>query len=348
MNNNVIGPSNMNDGNESFNTEVNNNVEPNKKKNGFNVVLLVLLFIVLLGVTGFGGWKLGTMYSDLENKKTEEKENDKNDVDNKNDDKDEDKENVIENEDDKVKVPSKNEKYTFHSEVTEDIVVNGEKFEILSFYYIDDAVLTLANESGEPKVTRSVLRRDVYVGSKKILDASIVDVFDNKDTAIKHIESLKIDKDDYGYFKDAMVSKNYLVLYLGNNNSIIYGNELITNYSPYFVTAYVVDSTGYIYREIFYDSDNYSLVGIFTSKNDIGDRKSVLVSDVLDNYDVEATGEYFIYHGSVIDYHDDYIYFVEGDCLNYKEYKITIKDGEYIEDYVKDYSEEQTMGAGGC
>lgn len=311
------------------------NLENNKK--GFPKILIIFLVLILIGISGFGGWKLGTMYSNHENTKNET--NDKvEDTNNKNND-----EKNLEKD-----LPTKNENYSFYSEVKDEVLVNEEKFEVLSYYYIDEKVLNFKEGIEEVKDTRYVLRRGVYVGNSKILDATIVDVFDEKTSAIDYIKMLKLSEDNYKYFKDSKSSKNYLVLYLGNNNNIINDDELITNYSPYFVKAYILDSTGKIYKEIFYDDDMYDLIGIFVDKNDIGERNSVLASERVEAGDFEFFADYFIYFDSLIDYHDSFIYYVVGDCLGYKEYKLSISDGELNEEFIKDYSEEQIYGAGGC
>lgn len=350
MNNNVIGPSNMNGDGYSFNNMNNtnnmNNVNPpvaNNKK-GFNKIFLVFLVLVLMAVTGFGGWKLGIMYANNENKETKEEEKVKDDnVKEESKDDTEDKEETKKEEN----ILAKNEKYTFYKEVSTDIDLNGRPVKVLTYFYLDKEVLLIDEE--EKNETRYVLRRDVFVQDNKILDGVIADVIEKESDADKTIGYYDFTLDDIDTFNDTTNSDEFLVLYLKDSDRLINGKELITRYDPSVTRAYILNNDGTLLKKIDYSNDIWGLVGIYANKNEIGDRNSVKSNTIYTpDMEIDVKSDYMLYTEGVIDFHDTFIYYVTGDCIEFKEYKLSITDGKVKDEYIKTYKEDVLDVAGGC
>lgn len=333
MNNNVFESNDINNEKKSFDGSKNNVLTPEMNNNkSFTKVLLAILVIALIVVISLGGWRLGIKYANLEN--NNEKVENSNNVDN----------NYAPEEDDVV--IAKNDKYTFYKENSIVVDLNGKKVNVLTYYYVDKESLLI--EEDDKTMLSYVIRRDVFVETNKILDGVIAAVVSDEQEVDNVVNDFNITSEMYDTFSDTNKSDKYLVLYLSNSDKLIYDNSLITRYSPAFTNAYIINDKSELLKTISYSNDTWKLVGIFVDKNDIGDRNFVKSDVVITEDEIEPYTDYMIYTESVIDYHDTYIYYVDGDCEIFKEYKLSITDGKLKEELLRTYKGDSVRAAGGC
>lgn len=333
MNGNVIKPSNVS--NEVLDeTGTNNsvNVSNGVKKRKSNQWLIVLLILVLMGVMGFGGWKLGTMYANVESEKNEDSE------------KIDDGDNVENSEDTESVKPSKNEKYTFKKELSATIGDEDNEFEIVAYYYIDMKAVAVDDEG---TFEQYFLRREVFVNGKMIGDTTLINLYDSENEAILGIDNTELD--NVLLLDDTKSSDKYLIIDLFNNDGTYDDEE---NRSVYYDVSYtvsfIVNKEGTVLKQINTTNPGFGLGGIPVNENYISGRTYIDNTFDIEEWELPEDTKYLIYaNDSFLDYHNNYIYYIDVDCDIAEEYKLVVTDGKIVEEKVTSY-EELTLGAGGC
>lgn len=332
MNGNVIKPSNVS--NEILDDSVANNVtnvSKGTKKKRNNLWLIVFLILVLMGVMGFGGWKLGTMYATVENEENE-----------KNKKIEEDK---VENKEDYESVkPSKNEEYTFVKELSTTVGDEDNEFEIVAYYYID---MKTVNADEEETLEQYFLRREVFVNGKMIGDTTLINLYDTENEAILGID--KTDLDKVLLLDDTNNSDKYLIIDLFNNNGAYDEEEnSLLYYDVSYTTSFIVNKEGTILKQINTTNPGFGLGGIPVNENSITGRTYIDNTFDIQEWELPEDTKYLIYaNDSFLDYHNNYIYYIKVDCDTADEYKLVVTDGKIVEEQVTSYK-DLTLGAGGC
>ncbi|MGN1371516.1 MAG: hypothetical protein ACI4XM_04515 [Candidatus Coprovivens sp.] len=337
MNNNVIRPSRSNEvleENGNNGVTIPKDVMPKKRKS--NVFLIVLLFLILIGIIGFGGWNLYLMHAKNDN--TLEKDNQSKENLDLKDNLDENKE---------LLPPVKNDKYTFYKEVNKEAVLNGHKVPLIFYYYLDKESYVEADFDDNDSKDYYVLRREVFLAGNKSIDISIVSVFTDSSVIDNYFnDNLYVSKT----FKSEDEKDEYLVLFLGNNNDIISDNNIFNHRNTYENIAYILNSDGVVLKEIINQLSYFSLQGIYVDKEYT--LKMNYTKAVETTIDDDVTGEtktsYMIYTDSYLDIGDNYIYYVVGSCDIFTEFKLSINNGKLKEEIINTYSEDMWVGAGGC
>lgn len=333
MNNNVIRPSRSNEvleENGNNGVTIPKDVMPKKRKS--NVFLIVLLFLILIGIIGFGGWNLYLMHANEKNNdKMEENVDLKGDL-------EESKE---------VLSPVKNDKYTFYKEISKEVVLNGKQVPLIFYYYLDKEAYVEADSNDTDSKDYYVLRREVFLAGNKSIDISIVSVFTDSSVIDNYFnDNLYVSKT----FKSEDEKDEYLVLFLGNNNDIISDNNIFNHRNTYENIAYILNSDGDVLKEIINQLSYFNLQGIYVDKEytlKMNYTKAVETT-IEDDVTGETKTSYMIYTDSYLDIGDNYIYYVVGSCDIFTEFKLSINNGKLKEEIINTYSEGIWVGAGGC
>lgn len=331
MNGNVIKPSNVsNEVLDETGTNNSANVINGTKKRKSNQWLIVLLIFVLMGVMGFGGWKLGTMYATVENEKNTNTENTE----------DESDAEVEE----KPVVPDKNSKYTFKKELSTTVGDEDNEFEIVAYYYIDMKAVAVDDEG---TFEQYFLRREVFVNGKMIGNTTLINLYDSENEAILGIDNTELD--NVLLLDDTKSSDKYLIIDLFNNDGTYDDEE---NRSVYYDVSYtvsfIVNKEGTVLKQINTTNPGFGLGGIPVNENYISGRTYIDNTFDIEEWELPEDTKYLIYaNDSFLDYHNNYIYYIDVDCDIAEEYKLVVTDGKIVEEKVTSY-EELTLGAGGC
>lgn len=308
-----------------------NNTQVVTKSNKSIIYLVLVLFLFLFGILGFGVYKLNSLDSSSNKKndvKEEVSENDKSK--DKEDTKDDEKEDKLD-EDTVLQIqePVKNASYTFFKDKNVTLELSDtESIDVTAYYYLD-------NKDG-----LFYLRREVFIKGVMIEEIAMIDSFTSRDAAVAAYKD-----DNLGIvhtFKDTINENNYAIYYLTRSD-----NTLQENLS----TAYILGNDGTLYKKIPLVYDDMSFIGIFVDHNNLGDKNYITKND-LTTYSVENLTDYPLYvlyaNNQLVDEHDTYVYFVTGDCSKFEEYKLSFEDGLYKEELINTYTEEQFIAAGGC
>ena len=302
---------------ENYNAYINYKEE----KKGTKLSSIIIVLIMLLGSFVLGWFSCKKEWVDLYNF----------DVDgikaifNKEEKKSEDKKEKEEKKDDSL---PKNDKYTFKKEVISTIKFNEKDHKLTAYYYIDKENINNAD--------KYVVRRDVFVGDKKIIDILPIDVLDTEELALKAIENDKLDKSMI--LKDASDEKvEYYVLFLNYNlaNYI----DLATTYKQ---EAYIISDTGRMIKRFVSMDYNKNLGGIITDDTLVDGKTFVLRSTIDKNINAKYAAEL----GDKVIYSTSRVEIVDGNALYYltigdtevKENKIMINDNNLNESQTRTYS----------
>lgn len=320
-----------------------NNVEQVKKNKG-TIILVAILFLALFAIIGYGGWQL-SLNNKSENKLSDKAKDDKEEI------KEIDAPTEEEKEDEEV-VPLKNDKYTFYKEIFGSIELNHNDISVSAYYYVDKEILKNNDQDELIDIEKYVLRREIFVNNKKVGNEAIISLFDDNDDSniSRYIAKDKEFFDNYKTFKSSDNSKEYLVLFLGNNNQIISNDNVINSYDSYSENAYIITEDGLLLKDIINESPGFGLQGIKVDKEYAFYMKYV---DVLENVvQDEVTGamitEYLIYSNSYLDVNENFIYYIVGGCEGFTEYKLSINKDDVNEEKIGSYSDDKIYGAGAC
>lgn len=307
-------------GNNVPNVDYQNNMN-GKKNNG----LVVLLVFLLIAAVGFGAFQFGMMYSNKENKIEETKEGNT--------------ESEKENKEEKIeeKEPVKNSNYTFYKERKENITQGNTSFNVVSYYYLDSVELVTG--------TVKYLRREIFINGNKITDSQLMYVGEANDDFDKVTNEDTLN--DYKTFVDAGNNEAILVYNLGDCTDCMVGNEY---YSPkgYETYAYVLNKTGNVYKKILFKDEWCSNHGVLVNQSDIGDRNYKENSVVDPNVLPEGAGPYILYSDGILDVHDSFMYYLDYTGETVKEYKLSVKNNVLNDEFVKTYTGDNVLQAGGC
>lgn len=289
-------------------------------------ILFVILFFVLLVVFFGTSLYLGFNMKEKELKNIDDDTIQKNEV-------------VHSDDTNKVIKVRKNENYTFYKE-RESAIVYGfnyendtrEEIDLLFYFYVDKEKLNCKDISECNNEEKYVVRMDIFVKEKLLVDSLIVDVKDNtKFDDDSWIESLwtKYSSFNYFSFNDNVTDEKYYLLQFNGYSSIDDALKLETANS----FIYLINTDGdYIY-DIKPKNSCFSDAKVFVTQDMIGDKffesyyKSVSDFKNPNNLD----GQYFLYPKRIIDVHDDYFYYLDIDNeKNAVEYKVYLKECRLI------------------
>lgn len=233
-----------------------------------------------------------------------------------------------EKEEKKDEAPSKDSKYTFKDEKSFNFKYNEKEHKILAYYYVDKENIN----NGD----KFVVRRDIYVGDRKLIDIMPIDVVDSEELATKVIENDKIDnamilKDE----KDEKVE--YMVLFL-NYNIANYGN-LATTYNE---ESYIVSDSGRMIKRFVSKDYNKRLIGIIADDSLIDGKSSVLRNTLANYIDAKKfpieLGDKVIYSTSRVEIVGNALYYLIIGDTELKEYKILVNNNTLNESQTRTYS----------
>lgn len=296
-----------------------------REVNGGNKVLFFIVLILLISVLCIGGFFAGKWYAaheDVVNNKEENKEK--------------------EPESESLKKPERNAKYSFYTEKEETIKLGDEEVRLLSYYYIDSQDLVMDEVTSK----YYVLRRQFYADNTLVAD-NIIDVDKEK----SNLENIVKDKmyESLNKFDDKTSNDQYAALELLSRDFYIYDGNNLRKAGEDMTTTYVLNDEGKILKSIVSKKPYYGLIGIVVDSSSVKDRYSVN-PEPIDDYDAASlVGKKYIYpNNRFVDVHDNFIYYIVGDCTNYFEYKMSIEDESVREESIYTYYESQIMSAGGC
>lgn len=299
-----------------------------RKTNGKGIIIGIVVFL-LICLSGVIGWFAGSYFAAEEEKVI-------------------DNNSKVEGKEEESKLP-KNEKYTFYKEKTINLHNDENEFNIVVFYYVDKEKLYDGNNEDKKELEYNVLRRDVYVNKQKIGNTELINIYEDSNETENYILNDNLSK--LKVLKDTNNKDEYLVFTLGDNFPML-DNGVVNTYPSYRSFAYIINKEGKVLKTITVNQPGYGLQGIEVSKDKIGDR--FFTESINDGAVYEDTPEYgktiyLIYpDDNVLDIHDNFMYYIDGGCDGYKEYKLVITNGVLKEDKIADYSEDIILGAGAC
>lgn len=330
----------MNNGNNEFSVSsdsvVNNipiienyDVTP-KKKNGGKKVLFILLAILLLAGAVVGGFFLGKEYANKEDNVSEEKVDKEENKESTEDTKDETKEEVKE----PVLEIKKNDEYTFVKEYKTKTTFDGKDKNITTLYYLDLIKFdsSLGTFHGQIEEDYYEVRADIYLDNKLVIDSVVVSFDSDKSVVNKFIDIEP--KYETKIFKDTNKVDEYLMLYLDYttiaDDDGLFGYWTVMNSDGKVLESFGVKNTN--------EWSNYKV-----NEDKIKNRDYMKISDYNKkyNYNWEIVGdkEYILYYDdSLIEIHDDHLYYLTSDdvngdqndddpCSGGYEYKFVITNG---------------------
>lgn len=239
--------------------------------------------------------------------------------------------------------PNKNSKYTFYDEKKETIKLGDEEVRLLSYYYLDTQYLIKEDETSAKYY---ILRRQLYADNILVAD-NIVGVDQEK----KNLEDIVKGKmyESFDTFDDMSTNDGYVVIELISKDFFIYDNNKLRDIEDCATTTYVLNDEGKVLKTIVSRRPFYGLVGIAVDSSNVGDRHSI-IPEPIDDYDAsDLAGKRYIYPDNMfVDVHDNFIYYIVGDCDDISEYKMSIDDGSIKDELVTTYYESQIISVGGC
>ena len=225
-----------------------------------------------------------------------------------------------------ISIP-KDDKYTFKDEKSINITYNNKEHKLLAYYYVDKENIN--------NTEKLVVRRDIFVGDRKLIDILPIDVVDTEELALKVIENDKLDK--HMILKDEKNAEvEYLVLFLNYN---------IANYTDLAATfneeAYIVSDTGRMIKRFVSKDYNKKLVGIIANDSLIDGKTSILRSALDKNINAkypQELGDKVIYSTSRVEIVGNSLYYLIMGDTEIKENKILVNDNTLNETQTKTYS----------
>ena len=362
MYNNVLGPSGSNNEELTVNNNAVNDVSKTNENDGNKspkkkgkVVLIVILVLLLMGVMGFGGWKLGAMYATYENNKEVKEENKNNAVEktdessdeegSKIDDDEKDDESNKDLEKEEVIELKKNSKYTFVKEHKSNITLNGKTLEFVTFYYLD--LIKYKEEDGyfEGQIEEDYyeVRADLYVNSKKVLDAQVI-TFNTSKTNVDSFVNVN-PKYETKELNDISNNNKYLLLFI----------ESSYNYDNSYKNCFVINSDASVLATLPV-KDSHVWFSLVVGKDKISNRNYITLDEFEKKHDYDLSelkeyGDYVLYYeDSMLDVYDSYIYYLEpsDECEGGTEHKFEVKDGKVIDKEVQVINNALIGRAGQC
>lgn len=293
-------------------------------------IFITLLLLVTFSATGFFA---GKWYANKESKTTLEKNEQKEEQ--KNEEKIEEK----------LSKPEKNSMYTFYSEKEETIKLGDNELKLLAYYYLDTTDLVYEEQTSK----YYILRRQLYANNTLVAE-NIMDISKNEITKEDINKKNLYEKKDT--FNDITNKDKYLVIELESIDYALYNNNNISHLGDYESTTYVINKEGKILKNIASKRPYYGIRGIIVDSSKVGDRVSGNIDDV-DYNDPETAAKYkgkkYIYpDNNFVDVHDNFIYYIAGDCDRIFEHKFSINNGSTKDETTKTYFESEVDAAGGC
>lgn len=284
-----------------------------RRKNIIWKILLFLVFVILLVLAFFAGFKYNQIRNDDKTDIKEEKKEDNKEV---------------------AKEPLKNSKYTFLSEDKDDIYFGDLKKEIILYAYYDKEMVT--DFEGKDNYMY-VLRGEVFIDGQRLADAFLISATDKDEKP-----SIKLDDvyESLGELKDKSNDYLYQIVQLSYDNCAL-NNTLIGNNSCFGKYAYIVDNKGNVLKALKGKDENTDVIGVFASKENIEDRYYTQVDmEMPDISNYQNVKEYFIYPSNrLIDVHDNFLYYLnkDDDDVSFSEYKLEIINGQVKENKLNNY-----------
>ena len=304
-------------------------------KNGVKPIVVFLLCLIFSIVFGVGGWFLGTWMADIEDKKVvldNDKDTDINAEDNNKDNSD--------------------TKYTLLKNDKVNLTYGDKKVELSVNYYLDEENIkidenTLTNgETDKKEVNAFVLRRELLINGNRVGDIHILCMHEIKQSAINAAESLNVF--EFESFKDTKTKEDYVVLSFYTDDVLYLDNDIEFDPSSFqggdygafdFDVTYILDSTGNVLKELNLRDVCGRTPGIPVTKEEVQDK-----------YYSSDEADYVLYpDGLWLDIHDDYFYYLmyDDEEILWKEYKISINNGNVNNQLLNTYDFDHVLEAAG-
>ena len=299
----------------------------NKKSNKGVIVTLIILIIMVLALGSY------IVYDKFFNAEDDKKVTENNTKD--------EKEEVL---------PEKNSNYIYADMIKKDIILNGKKHTLLTYYYKENG----NKVEGEGQEYDSVrVYKEIYLDNKKILEpvlCSIYAVDDLQDNSNISTKDYEVFNEQYIYGDD---NKQYLVYPYTDTSDNINSKTIWRN--VHYDCIIIVDENGNILDKIFNkDQEKTSLwFELSNSKKSSYLNRTITAIDNNKFKLYNNTDTYF----DLFDFYSNSIYYIDTTNIDFEnkgynkvnavfpEYEITIKNGKVQKEKVNEYNANELNGA---